>query len=100
LGAQSFEQGINIGAKGMSPSAANAMYGGGMAAAASNYAADKYNPFATALIQGSQNPQLMNLFSGKSSVPGWDDYMKTVKNPSRGKSSVPGWDDYVASGYY
>ena len=100
LGAQTFEQGINIGAKGMSPSAANAMYAGGTNAAASNYAANAYNPFATALVQGSQNPALMNLFSGKSSVPGWDDYMKTVNNPSRGKSSVPGWDDYVASGYY
>jgi hypothetical protein len=104
LGAQSFEQGINIGAKGMSPSAANAMYYGGSAAAASNYDANAYNPFATALVQGSQNPALTNLFSGKSNVPGWDDYMKsvgvkTVNNPSRGKSSVPGWDDYVASGY-
>ena len=100
LGAQSFDQGINIGAKGMSPSAANAMYYGGSAAAGTMAQANAYNPFATALIQGSQNPALMNLFSGKSSVPGWDDYMKTVNNPSRGKSSVPGWDAYVASGYY
>ena len=83
LGQQTLDTGINIGAKGMSPSAANAMYGGGMAAAGSNYAANAYNPFATALIQGSQNPQLM---SG-------------VKNVFSGKSSVPGWDDYVASGY-
>ena len=99
LGAQSFEQGINIGAKGMSPSAADAIYSGGMGAAKSNYAANSYNPFATALIQGSENPALMNLFSGKSNVPGWDDYMKTVNNPSSRKSSVPGWDEYVASGY-
>jgi len=80
LGAQSFEQGINIGAKGMSPSAANAMYAGGTNAAASNYAANSYNPFATALIQGSQNPQLanavQNLFgSGRS--PGFTDYINT-----------------------
>jgi len=83
LGEQTLNTGINIGAKGMSPSAANAMYGGGMAAAGSNYAANAYNPFATALMGASKNPQLM---SG-------------VKNVFSGKSSVPGWDDYVASGY-
>ena len=77
LGQQTLDTGINIGAKGMSPSASDAIYGGGMKAAASSYAADKYNPFATALIQGSQNPALMNLFSGKSNVPGWDDYVAT-----------------------
>jgi hypothetical protein len=83
LGQNTFDLGINIGAKGMSPSAANAMYGGGMAAAGSNYAANAYNPFATALMGASQNPQLM---SG-------------VKNVFSGKSSLPGWNDYVASGY-
>jgi len=72
LGQQTLDTGINIGAKGMSPSAANAMYGGGMAAAQTMAGANAYNPFATALVQGSQNPALMNLFSGKSSVPGWD----------------------------
>ena len=77
LGAQSFEQGINIGAKGMSPSAANAMYYGGSAAAGTMAKANAYNPFADFLTGASQNPKLMSatgkLFSGKSSVPGWDD---------------------------
>lgn len=80
LGQQPFDMGINIGAKGMSPSAANAMYAGGTNAAESNYAANAYNPFATALMGASRNPQLMNaagkLFSG-SSVPGWDEYVAT-----------------------
>jgi hypothetical protein len=80
LGQQPFDMGINIGAKGMSPSAANAMYGGGMAAAGTNAAANAYNPFATALMGASKNPQLMSaagkLFSG-SSVPGWDEYVAT-----------------------
>lgn len=80
LGQQTLDTGINIGAKGMSPSAANAMYGGGMAAAGTNAAANAYNPFATALMGASRNPQLMNaagkLFSG-SSVPGWDEYVAT-----------------------
>jgi len=80
LGQNTFDLGINIGAKGMSPSAANAMYGGGMAAAGTNAAANAYNPFATALMGASRNPQLMNaagnLFGG-SSVPGWDEYVAT-----------------------
>jgi len=80
LGAQTLEQGISIGTKGMSPSAANAMYAGGTNAAASNYAANAYNPFATALAQGSQNPQLVNsiqnLFGGGRSA-GFTDYINT-----------------------
>jgi hypothetical protein len=83
LGQQPLDLGINIGAKGMSPSAANAMYGGGMAAAGSNAAANAYNPFADFLTGASQNPQLM----------------RGVKNLFSGTSSVPGWNDYVASGY-
>ena len=80
MGAQSFEQGINIGAKGMSPSAANAMYYGGSAAAGKNYDANSYNPFATALIQGSENPTLksgiQNLF-GRGRSSGFNDYINT-----------------------
>ena len=81
LGQQPFEQGINIGAKGMSPSAANAMYYGGSGAATTMGAANAYNPFATALVGASKNPNLMsgvkNLFSGSSSVPGWDEYVSS-----------------------
>ena len=80
LGQQPLDIGINIGAKGMSPSAANVMYQGGMGAAGTNAAANAYNPFATALVQGSQNPQLVNsiqnLFGGGRS-PGFVDYVNT-----------------------
>jgi hypothetical protein len=80
LGQQSLDQGINIGTRGMSPTAANALYGGGMAAAGSNAAANAYNPFATALQGASQNPQLINgiqnLFGGGRS-PGFVDYTTT-----------------------
>ena len=80
LGQNTFDMGINIGAKGMSPSAANAMYGGGMAAAGTNAAANAYNPFATALIQGSQNPALTNSISnlfGRGRSSGFNDYINT-----------------------
>jgi len=73
VGQQPLDIGINIGAKGMSPSAANALYYGGTGAAETMAKANAYNPLATALIQGSQNPQLMNafgnLFSGGGGVP-------------------------------
>jgi hypothetical protein len=68
LGQQPLDLGINIGAKGQSTASANALYGGGMAAAGSQFKADAYNPFATALTQGSQNKTLTDalakLFSG------------------------------------
>jgi hypothetical protein len=80
LGQNTFDLGINIGAKGMSPSAANAIYGGGTNAAESNYAANSYNPFATALMGASRSPQLMNsaanIFGGGRS-PGFVDYVNT-----------------------
>jgi hypothetical protein len=60
LGQQPLDLGINIGAKGQSTASANALYGGGMAAAGSQFKADAYNPFATALTQGSQNPVLID----------------------------------------
>jgi hypothetical protein len=73
VGQQPLDIGMNIGAKGMSPTAANAILAGGTTAAQLRGQADAYNPLATALIQGSQNPQLMNafgnLFSGGGGVP-------------------------------
>jgi len=63
LGQQPLDIGINIGSKG-SATSANALLQGGTNAAGSRFAADAYNPFANALIQGSQNPQLMGMFSG------------------------------------
>jgi hypothetical protein len=68
LGQQPLDLGINIGAKGQSTVGANALYQGGMAAAGSQAKADAFNPFATALTMGSQNPALMSglgkLFGG------------------------------------
>ncbi len=57
LGQQPLELGINIGAKGQSTAGANALLQGGTSAAQSRFAADAYNPFATALVGASQNPQ-------------------------------------------
>ena len=62
VGQQPLDIGINLGAKGMSPSAANALFAGGTNAAGTMAQANAYNPLATALIQGSQNPQLMSAF--------------------------------------
>lgn len=68
LGQQPLDVGINLGAKGMSPTAASALLAGGMGAASSMAAANAYNPFATALTMGSRNPQftegLSRLFGG------------------------------------
>jgi hypothetical protein len=60
LGQQSVDQGVNIGSKGQSAASAQALLSGGTSAAQSRFAANAYNPFATALIQGSQNPQFTN----------------------------------------
>lgn len=60
LGQQPLDLGINIGTRGQSPAGANALLTGGTNAAGSNAAANAFNPFATALIQGSQNPVLTN----------------------------------------
>jgi hypothetical protein len=73
LGQQSLDIGSALGGRVANPTGANALYGGGMAAAGSNAAANAYNPFATALVQGSQNPQFMsgvkNLFSPYGGTP-------------------------------
>ena len=74
LGQQPLELGINIGAKGQSNAAAQAMLSTGPSR--ESFAANAYNPFATALTQASQNPAfqrgLGNLFSGKPAVSGFD----------------------------
>ncbi len=62
LGQQPLELGINIGAKGQSNAAAQAMLTGNMPSAQS-FAANAYNPFATALTGLSQNPQFTNALS-------------------------------------
>jgi hypothetical protein len=69
MGQGALDIGTNIGAKGMSPSAANAIYSGGTNAANSMAAANAYNPLATALIQGSQNPQIRGAVSNWFNTP-------------------------------
>jgi hypothetical protein len=73
LGQQPLQLGIDIGAKGQSTAGANALLMGGNAAAATQARADAYNPFATALTMGSQNPAfasgVRNLFSGGAAQP-------------------------------
>lgn len=58
LGQQPLDLGINIGAKGQSIAGSSALLRGGLSAAESNFAANAYNPFATALTQASMNPGL------------------------------------------
>jgi len=57
LGRQSLDIGSALGGRIASPSGAQALLSGGTSAANSRFAADAYNPLATALIQGSQNKQ-------------------------------------------
>jgi hypothetical protein len=59
LGQQPLDMGSALGGRNVNTSGANALYGGGMAAAQSMGAANAYNPFATALVGASQNPALM-----------------------------------------
>ena len=84
VGQQPLDIGINLGAKGMSPTAANALLSGGERAAGLRGQANAYNPFAQALIQGSQNPQLQNAFAANDFGVGADSYF--------GKSSGFGFD--------
>ena len=61
LGQQPLELGSALGGRIANAGGANALYGGGMAAAQSMGAANAYNPFATALTGLSQNPALRNV---------------------------------------
>jgi hypothetical protein len=62
LGQQPLDMGSALGGRNVNTTGANALYQGGMAAAGSQFKADAYNPFATALTQGSQNKTLMDAF--------------------------------------
>lgn len=64
LGQQSLDIGTGIGAKVANPTGASALYGGGMGAAGSEYKANAYNPFATALTGFSRSPALQNVSGG------------------------------------
>jgi hypothetical protein len=69
LGMDALNTGSALGGRIANPTGANALYGGGMAAAGTMAGANAYNPFASALIQGSQNPALArgvgNLFGNQ-----------------------------------
>ena len=56
LGQQPLELGSALGGRIANPTGANALYGGGMAAAQSQGAANAYNPFASALTSFAANP--------------------------------------------
>jgi hypothetical protein len=75
LGQQPLELGSALGGRIANPTGANALYGGGMAAANSMAAANAYNPFATALTGAARNPAftagLGNLFGGRSATSGF-----------------------------
>lgn len=56
LGQQPLELGSALGGRIANPTGANALYGGGMAAAQSQGVANAYNPFASALTSFAANP--------------------------------------------
>ena len=58
LGQQPLELGSALGGRIANPTGANALFQGGMGAAQSNFAANAYNPFATALSGFSRSPEL------------------------------------------
>lgn len=64
LGQQSLDIGSALGGRIASPSGAQALLQGGTSAAQSRFAANAYNPFATALVGASQNPQLQDALKG------------------------------------
>jgi hypothetical protein len=92
LGQQPLDIGINIGAKGMSPSAANALFAGGTNAAGTMAQANAYNPLATALMSGAQNPQLISAFGNLLSGSKGPTYTNAFQQ------SIP--VNNTSSGYY
>lgn len=69
LGQQPLTLGINIGAKGMSPAAAESLLTGGTNAARALQRANAYNPFADFLTMASFNPALMDAFGRMGGTP-------------------------------
>jgi hypothetical protein len=60
LGQAPLDIGAQLGGRMANPTGANALFQGGMGAAQSQFAANAYNPFATALTGLSQNPAFTN----------------------------------------
>ena len=92
VGQQPLDIGMNIGAKGMSPSAANALFAGGTNAANTMAQANAYNPLATALMSGAQNPQLISAFGNLLSGSRGPTYTNAFQQ------SIP--VNNTSSGYY
>jgi len=73
LGQAPLDIGAQLGGRTANPTGAQALLQGGMGAAQSQFAANAYNPFATALTGLSQNQQftsgLGNMFGGGSAQP-------------------------------
>lgn len=69
LGQQSLDIGSALGGRIASPSGAQALLSGGTSAAQSRFAADAYNPFATALTSASNNPELQYALRRFSTSP-------------------------------
>lgn len=78
-GQNALELGSALGGRIANPTGANALLMGGMAAAQSQAAANAYNPFATALTMGSQNPAfqrgIQGIFGGGGSSTPTSYYM-------------------------
>lgn len=93
LGQNPLDIGINLGAKGQSTASANALLSGGSTAAQLISKANAYNPLATSLIQGSQNPQLMNAFGNlfSSNTPSYYSGLQTGP-VMPGQTSVYSWE--------
>jgi hypothetical protein len=62
LGQSALDIGAQLGGRMANPAGAQALLQGGTAAAGTQARADAYNPFATALVNASQNPALMSGF--------------------------------------
>ena len=62
LGMDALNTGSALGGRIANPNGGASLLRGGMGAAESMYASNAYNPFASALIQGSQNPALQRAF--------------------------------------
>jgi hypothetical protein len=90
LGRQSLDIGSALGGRIASPSGAQALLSGGTSAAQSRFAANAYNPFATALTSASNNPQLQDALrrsfaptpQGFNYTPTGGGYGYTYQDPS------------------
>jgi hypothetical protein len=65
LGQDPLNLGSALGGRIANPAGGQALLQGGMGAAQSQYAANAYNPFATALVGASQNKQLTNALANQ-----------------------------------